>query len=39
MEREKKIKKQVAKEFNFTEQDIDNIWKYFRRNYKNLYFE
>ena len=35
----KKIKKQVATEFNFTEQDIENIWKYFRRNYKNLYFE
>ncbi|NCV19449.1 MAG: hypothetical protein EBW42_11975, partial [Rhodobacterales bacterium] len=31
-----KIKQQVAKEFNITEQDVENIWKYFRKNYPDL---
>ena len=31
-----KIKQQVAEEFNITEQDVENIWKYFRKNYPDL---
>lgn len=32
----KKIKQQVAKECGITDQEVENIWKYFRKNYPEL---
>jgi len=32
----KKIKQQVAQEFDITEEDVENICKYFRKNYPEL---
>ena len=32
----KKIKHQVAHEFDITKDDVENIWKYFRKNYSKL---